>query len=385
MQFFRTLLKICDMHEKDHAASYTTLLCILIIIAGVGLVAAKESPLVVSKRNVIVYADKGMFCGWPANEGAWSWGNEILVAFVLGYYSDPPDYDPTEHHISWKKPIELVTARSFDGGESWQLERPEAFARLQQNEEAIRCPGGIDFAHPDFAMRLRKRKFWVSYDRGRTWSVPYKLPTFGARFSTRADYIVNGPNECLFFFTASPRPICARTTDGGKSIEYVSWMVPFHRARSIMPSTVRTCDSRLVAAVREIPGEDYVSWIDTYVSNDNGRSWKFLSKVADADRKHWNGNPPSMIRLKDARLCVTYAYRAAPWGIRAKLSSDDGRTWSDEIVLRDDGLNWDLGYARTKQRPDGKIVTMYYYSTKDQPHQFIGGTIWEPPAATAKN
>ncbi len=373
------------MFRKDRLA--LMLAAGFIVVGGwARAVSAKGPPRLLSKEHVIAYAEKDRFCGWPANEGAWNWGNEILVAFVLGHYSDPPDYDPTEHHYDKTKPTELVTARSLDGGESWQLERPKAFSLSQKNREAVRCPGGIDFAHPDFAMRLRRRRFWVSYDRGRTWSIPYKLPTFGAvSFSTRTDYIVNGPNDCSFFFTARPRPICARTTDGGRSIEFVSWMVPFHRARSIMPSTVRTLDRRLVTAVRQIPGEDHVSWIDTYVSSDDGRSWEFLSKVADADRKHWNGNPPSMIRLKDGRLCVTYAYRAVPWGICAKLSRDDGRTWSDEIVLRDDGRNWDLGYYRTKQRPDGKIVTIYYYSTKSRPQQFIGATIWEPAPAAAGN
>jgi hypothetical protein len=31
------------------------------------------------------------------------------------------------------------------------------------------------------------------------------------------------------------------------------------------------------------------------------------------------------------------------------------------------GGNWDLGYSRTVQRPDGKLLTMYYYSMDEQP------------------
>jgi len=42
----------------------------------------------------------------------------------------------------------------------------------------------------------------------------------------------------------------------------------------------------------------------------------------------------------------------------ATTSVDGGRTWGDEITLRDDGGTWDLGYPRTVQRADGKVVTI---------------------------
>ena len=62
----------------------------------------------------------------------------------------------------------------------------------------------------------------------------------------------------------------------------------------------------------------------------------------------------------------------------ARISSDNGRSWSDEIVLRKDGGSWDLGYPRSVQRKDGKVVSVYYYNTKEHPERFIGATIWNP-------
>ena len=103
-----------------------------------------------------------------------------------------------------------------------------------------------------------------------------------------------------------------------------------------------------------------------------------MSRVANTDRGQHNGNPPSLVRLPDGRLCVTYGYRGVPYGIRAKLSADQGRTWSKEILLRGDGVTWDIGYTRTVVRPDGKLVTIYYYATPEQPEQHIAATIWEP-------
>ncbi len=37
-------------------------------------------------KNLDVYHEEGRFAGWPANHGAWSWGNEILVGFEVGYF-----------------------------------------------------------------------------------------------------------------------------------------------------------------------------------------------------------------------------------------------------------------------------------------------------------
>ena len=90
------------------------------------------------------------------------------------------------------------------------------------------------------------------------------------------------------------------------------------------------------------------------------------------------GNPPSLVKLKDGRLAITYGFRDEPYGIRAKLSSDNGETWSDEIVLRDDGGNWDLGYPRTAQRADGKMVTVYYFNNTPSAERYIAGAIWDP-------
>jgi hypothetical protein len=90
------------------------------------------------------------------------------------------------------------------------------------------------------------------------------------------------------------------------------------------------------------------------------------------------GNPPHMIRVRDGRLALAYGYRSKPFGIRVRLSRNEGRTWSDEIVLRADGGGGDLGYPRTVERPDGKLVTVYYFNDDAKRERYIGGTIWDP-------
>ena len=55
-----------------------------------------------------------------------------------------------------------------------------------------------------------------------------------------------------------------------------------------------------------------------------------------------------------------------------------GTIWSEEIVLRDDGGNGDIGYPRTVLRPDGSLVTAYYYNDTPEGERYIGATIWNP-------
>ncbi|NWG12032.1 MAG: exo-alpha-sialidase [Acidobacteria bacterium] len=348
-----------------------------------------------SARHLIVYREPGRFAGWPANNGAWSWGNELLVGFVLGYYQEKQE----GHSIDTTKPERSVLARSRDGGETWALEDPRNY--VGDGRKAVPCPGGIRFGHPDFAMRVgnhtliqlrdREGQFFISYSRGRTWEGPFLFPSFGFELTSRTDYIVTGQQECLLFLSVNQpqvqggnykdRAFAARTADGGRTFQFLGWMAGDSvDARSVMPSTVQLPDRRLVTAVRRKSGVDgdYKNWIEIFTSADGGITWTSLGQAADT--KGHNGNPPSLVRLKDGRLCLAYGYRAEPYGIRARISSDAGRTWSGEIVLREDGRTWDLGYPRSFVRPDGKVVTVYYYTTDRMPEQHIAATIWDPPS-----
>ena len=37
-------------------------------------------------KHVIVAREEGRFLGWPANDGVWSWGDEIVVGYTNGAY-----------------------------------------------------------------------------------------------------------------------------------------------------------------------------------------------------------------------------------------------------------------------------------------------------------
>ena len=109
-------------------------------------------------------------------------------------------------------------------------------------------------------------------------------------------------------------------------------------------------------------------------SDDLGLHWAALG-AATADI---GGNPPALVLLKDGRLCLTYGYRRHPFGMRARVSGDEGRTWGPEIILRDDGLTGDLGYPRSVVRPDGKVFTVYYFNGPHDEDRTIQATLWAP-------
>jgi hypothetical protein len=359
----------------------------LVALALAPAYAQERTPSVA--ENLVVYQENGRFAGWPANHGIWSWGDEILVGFERGYFRDN---DQSMHDIDYSRPAEHVLARSLDGGETWSIEQPLSLqpppntkvANVPTGSDgpALRnCTGGYDFNNPDFIITFRMEShqngpshYYVSGNRGKVWDGPCNLDDFGqSGIMARTDYLINGRLDMTVFLTAAKRNrqegrvIVVRTLDGGRSWNFQSYMGPEPLDYAIMPSSVRLGPASIVTAVRRR------NWIDVYRSNDNGESWSLLNQAAT----DIGGNPPSMVRMPDGRLLMTYGYRKEPYGIRARYSTDEGLTWSEPIILRQDGGGRDLGYTRTVLRPDGKLVTVYYYNTDAASDRFIGATIWD--------
>jgi len=141
----------------------------------------------------------------------------------------------------------------------------------------------------------------------------------------------------------------------------------------IMPSTVRLGEEEIYTTVRRREGTR--RWIDAYRSMDGGQNWTLESPPTE---DLGEGNPPSLIALNDGRLCLTYGVRAEPYRICAKFSDDKGKTWGPEITIRDDGGGRDIGYVRSIQRDDSKIVTIYYFQDRFKQERYIASSIWQP-------
>lgn len=356
------------------------LLC-FIALCGIAAFAQSAEPPI----NVVVYREAGQFGGWPANHGIWIWDNEIVLGHRVGKFK----IVKSGHAIDRQTPQIDVQARSVDGGLTWTKEKPAALARVQDGGPVVTAlMAPVDFTQAGFAFMCRYSKddpasrFYYSGDRAKTWNGPYRLPTFDQpRIMARTDLLVSGPHDATLVLTAAKkngeegRVFTARTIDGGLTWKFVTWIGPEPAGFSIMPSSVRLSTSNILTTIRRQEGEAH--WIDAYLSTDNGSTFHFLNKPTDSTGGSV-GNPSSLLRLKDGRLAIIYGYRSPPFGIRARLSKDEGQSWSPEIILRNDGGCWDLGYPRSVQRPDGKIVSAYYFNDHPDTERYIAATIWSP-------
>ena len=121
---------------------------------------------------------------------------------------------------------------------------------------------------------------------------------------------------------------------------------------------LETDDGRIVAQIRNHNKPDVGTTLQTE-STDGGKTWTVPQAIGV-----W-GLPSHLLKLKDGRLLMTYGYRRKPFGNQARVSSDQGRTWSEPMVVSGDGAAGDLGYPSTVELADGTLLTVWYENMKD--------------------
>ncbi len=105
-------------------------------------------------------------------------------------------------------------------------------------------------------------------------------------------------------------------------------------------------------------------------SEDGGKTWSEPHSIGV-----W-GVPSFLLRLHDGRLLMTYGHRRAPLGNQARLSGDQGRTWSEPLIISGDGVSGDLGYPSTVEMPDGSLLTVWYESMKSPAKAVLRQACW---------
>lgn len=141
-----------------------------------------------------------------------------------------------------------------------------------------------------------------------------------------------------------------------------------------MPSVAQASNGDLVMTHRRrnLRKEEQPCWIDAYVSKDSGRFWSFLSKRGETGLN--NGNPPGLVMLKDGQLACCFANRSSS-KILLRISKNSGRSWDQEIVVRDNPFSYDMGYPQLFQNHTGKLVALYYIVTEESQHSYIEAAI----------
>jgi hypothetical protein len=383
----------------------STLLALALSV-GAALSADAQIPAAPSGAAIehsVIYQQDGRFAAWPANGGIWMWNNEILVGFVEAKHVEARGL-----HSYDSKTARHKYARSLDGGKTWSIE--DAFDAGQKAiayDHAIDADKAVaakpldrpmDFTHPEFVLafvRLNNNDdgpsiFYHSNNKGKSWNGPFTFPNLGtAGVATRNDYFVDGKSSLTALITTAKankqegRVASVRTTDGGMTWQFLSYLGEEHAGFDIMPSSERLSPTELYTTIRTRTRTS-LDLMTAHLSSDNGATWQRM-KDPVADTGH-GGSPPAIVRLKDGRLDLAYAYRSAHGSRMAmRLSRDNGRSWGNEIPLRTgDGANRDVGYPVMAQRPDGKLILIYYWNNVVQPgakpFRYIAATTFDPSA-----
>jgi hypothetical protein len=215
----------------------------------------------------------------------------------------------------------------------------------------------------------------VSQDGGHTWSRSVVLPNNGFhQLSAVESSLVRPDGRCLIFLQGITRKgdpsrcLVYRSIDDGTSFQFLSFITPerdpLHGGlRQMYPRGVILPNGRILCTVRVDRHWSGEMWTELYKSDDGGKTWQFLSRITEF------GAPGAPLLMRDGRLVLIYTYRLPKPGIRAVVSEDEGRTWGREIIVRDDGGSWDLGYPRAWEAEPGRIGTIYYFNDSDDPVQ----------------
>lgn len=221
----------------------------------------------------------------------------------------------------------------------------------------------------------------ISDDNGKTWRHMPALHMEGVPEGggVRGN-IVEMPDGTLlmpFYGALNPGELARagliRSVDRGETWQYFSTMAfdPDCKKHYLEANLYRTGSGRLIGLYRT--QSDYtqpgVNFDDTYlnlhisVSDDGGKTFGPVQEIPNC----WGSSPFHPLRLQSGNVLLTYGYRREPYGIRARLCNSEltDISTAEELVLRDDAPNGDLGYPNAIQLENGDILVSYYISAQD--------------------
>ena len=283
---------------------------------------------------------------------------------------------------------EFWTKRGIPAPNEPHTNRMNVAAGLAKNDDLlVLCSGWTDVKQPQRPKQSGFRddilRNWVcrSSDGGRTWTQIKEFPAPDAGWTEYIPFgdIKQGADGALHVScyggefteptkstkTNGYRSWHVRSDDDGKTWQRTSIIGRTHNETTLL----HLGGKRWMAASRETA-------MDLFISEDDGATWGAPQRVTA--KNEINGH---LLRLKDKRLLFAYGSRIKDQtGVLAKLSNDEGKTWSEPLRIAHT-LESDCGYPSSIQRADGKIVTAWYSKASVNHQRYhMGVAIWESPA-----
>ncbi len=352
-------------------------------------------------KDLVIYRDDTFYSAFPSivrrPDG------ELLVAFRRAperrNFGDAPEThtDPCS---------QLVTVRSSDAGETWTPRPQLLFAHprgglqdpcmLQLDDQSILCSSyGWALIPQATAKKLKKPAragefvslggiMLRSGDGGHVWSEIPLPPTRGEHYlgpfnqplaACNRGQMCQGKDGRIFWVTVMEDPKTRVigthlmiSADRGTTWNYSCPVANDDKITFNETSIYETPRGDLVAFIRT---ENFGSGLTVVArSTDGGKSFQKWENAG------WLGHPHHALRLPDNRVLLSYGYRHAPYGIRARVLNAECTDFASapEIILRDDGGHGDLGYPWATMVGDDRALVVYYFNEKDGP-RYIAGTL----------
>jgi hypothetical protein len=311
-------------------------------------------------KDVVVYKDEKYYSAFPCLEKLSN--KEMIVIFRRA-----PQRKPYSDHGDSESAAVLV--RSKDGGNSWGA--PELVYKKEygvQDPSVRKLKNGTLISsffqwnwvkeHP-FNHSVVGTFVLGSSDGGKSWdkdAALVKTPGYeGAAISEPVLELSDG--ELLIPLYKRGASFVMRSRDKGRTWKDLAVVGndPFGNVSFGEPTLCQAKSGKIICMMR--PPSDRTLFQSE--SLDGGKTWS-LPRQTDI----W-GFPANLLTLSDGRILLGYGYRRPPYGVRACISEDEGKTWNlqEEIIIRQDGLHGDLGYPSSVEVGPNRILTAYYFHT----------------------